>query len=141
MSAASNRIQLRSPYLIFLADIADHVYGKTGLGVAKWCPERCVGQLRLPGCGVDAKLPELDVASAVARGAQSLILGVAPVGGAIKESWIAPMIQAALAGMDIVAGMHSRLAAVPGLAEAAAKGGGKLVDVRVPPAGIPIGNG
>lgn len=140
-SASTTRIQLRSPYLIFLADIAEHVYAKTGLGVAQWCPERCVGQLRLPGCTVDAGLPDLDIAAAVARGAKSLILGVAPVGGQIKEVWIDSMKQAARAGLDIVAGMHSKLSAVPGLAAAAEEGGARLVDVRVPPPGIPIGNG
>jgi uncharacterized NAD-dependent epimerase/dehydratase family protein len=140
-AALTTRIQLRTPYLIFLADVEEHTYAKTGLGVAQWCPEKCIGQLRLPGCGVDAGLPEMDVAAAVRAGAKSLILGVAPVGGQIKESWIATMKQAARLGIDIVAGMHSRLSGVPGLAAAAAAGGARLVDVRVPPAGIPIGTG
>jgi uncharacterized NAD-dependent epimerase/dehydratase family protein len=141
MKALTTRIQLRAPYLIFLADIEESTYAKTGLGVAQWCPEKCLGQLRLPGAKVDAGLPEMNVATAAARGAKSLILGVAPVGGAIKESWVATLKEAARAGIDIVAGMHSRLATVAGLAEAAAAGGANLVDVRVPPAGIPIGNG
>lgn len=140
-AALTTRLQLRAPYLVFLADIAEPTYAKTGLGVAQWCPDKCLGQLRLPGCKVDAGLPDLDVAAAARAGARSLLLGVAPVGGQIKESWIAPMQAAARAGLDIVAGMHTRLAAVPGLAEAAAAGGATLVDVRVPPAGIPIGNG
>jgi uncharacterized NAD-dependent epimerase/dehydratase family protein len=140
-SALTIRIELRAPYLIFLADIDEHTYAKTGLGVAQWCPEKCVGQMRLPGCAVDANLPEMDVKAAAAAGAKSLILGVAPVGGRIKDSWVEPMKQAARAGLDIVAGMHSRLSSVPGLAEAAAAGGARLVDVRVPPPGIPIGTG
>jgi uncharacterized NAD-dependent epimerase/dehydratase family protein len=140
-TALTTRIQLRAPYLIFLADIEEHTYAKTGLGVAQWCPDKCVGQLRLPGCRVDAGLPEMDIAAAAAAGAKSLILGVAPVGGRIKESWVATLQQAARAGIDVVAGMHSRLSAVPGLADAAAAGGARLVDVRVPPSGIPIGSG
>lgn len=140
-SPLTTRIQLRAPYLIFLADVDEHTYAKTGLGVAQWCPEKCVGQLRLPGCRVDAGLREMDVVAAKAAGVQSLILGVAPVGGRIKDSWVATLQEAARAGIDIVAGMHSRLTAVPGLAEAAAAGGARLVDVRVPPAGIPIGSG
>jgi uncharacterized NAD-dependent epimerase/dehydratase family protein len=141
MSQPVTRIRLRQPYLIFLADIADHAYAKTGLGVAQWCPGQCVGQLRLPGCGVDAGLPEMDVATAAAQGAQSLILGVAPVGGQIKDIWVDTMRQAARAGLDIVAGMHGRLTAVPGLEAAAREGGAALVDVRVPPPGIPVGSG
>lgn len=135
------RIQLRAPYLIFLADVVDHVYAKTGLGVAQWCPERCIGQLRLPGCAVDAGLPDMDVKTAAARGARSLILGVAPVGGGIQSTWVATMEEAARAGLDIVAGMHSRLATVRGLAEAAVEGGASLVDVRVPPPRLPVGSG
>src|SRR5688572_6832387 len=83
------QIQLHAPYLIFLADVVDHVYAKTGLGVAQWCRERCIGQLRLPGCAVDAGLPDMDVKTAAARGARSLILGVAPVGGGIQSTWVA----------------------------------------------------
>ncbi len=139
--ALTTKIQLRTPYLIFLADVDDHAYAKTGLGVAQWCPDQCVGQLRLPGCIPDAGLPELDVKRAVAEGAKSIILGVAPVGGAFKPAWIEVLKEAARAGLDVVAGMHTRLANVPGLAEAAAAGGSKLVDVRVPPSPIPIANG
>jgi uncharacterized NAD-dependent epimerase/dehydratase family protein len=140
-AALTTRIRLRAPYLIFLADIEDPTYAKTGLGVAQWCPEKCLGQLRLPGAKVDAGLPEMSVAAAVAQGAKSLIFGVAPVGGAFKESWIVALRDAARAGLDIVAGMHTKLATVPGLIAAAAEGGANLVDVRVPPAGIPIGSG
>ncbi|HUS25683.1 MAG TPA: DUF1611 domain-containing protein [Candidatus Binatia bacterium] len=139
--AITTRIQLRAPYLIFLADVEDHTFAKTGLGVAQWCPDKCLGQLRLPGSGVDAGLPEMDIATAAARGAKSIILGVAPVGGQFKDSWVEVLMQAARSGLDVVAGMHKRLAGVPGLAEAAAAGGARLVDVRVPPAGIPIGSG
>jgi uncharacterized NAD-dependent epimerase/dehydratase family protein len=137
----ATQIQLHAPYLVFLADVTDHVYAKTGLGVAQWCRDRCIGQLRLPGCAVDAGLPDMDVRTAAARGARSLILGVAPVGGGIQRTWVATLAEAARAGLDIVAGMHQRLASVPGLAEAAAAGGATLVDVRVPPPNVPVGSG
>ena len=65
----TTRIRLRAPYLVFLADIEEPTYAKTGLGVAQWCPDKCLGQLRLPGCKVDAKLPDMDVATAAATGA------------------------------------------------------------------------
>jgi uncharacterized NAD-dependent epimerase/dehydratase family protein len=135
------QIQLHAPYLIFLADVTEHVYAKTGLGVAQWCRERCIGQLRLRGCAVDAGLPDMDVETAAGRGARSLILGVAPVGGGLQRTWVATLEEAARAGLDIVAGMHHRLASVPGLAEAAASSGARLVDVRVPPPNLPVGSG
>ena len=135
------QIELRAPYLIFLADVTDRIYAKTGLGVAQWCRDRCMGQLRLPGCTVDAGLPDMDVKTAAARGARSLILGVAPVGGGLQHTWLATLAEAARTGLDIVAGMHQRLASVPGLAGAAAAGGATLVDVRVPPPNVPVGSG
>ena len=135
------RITLQSPYLIFFADIHAKAYAKTGLGLTQWCPEKCVGQLRLPGCVVDSGLPDMDVAVARAAGARSLIVGVAPIGGSMKSAWIDTLIRAAEAGLDIVSGLHSPLSRIAGLPEAAARGSACLVDVRVPPPGIPIASG
>src|SRR3546814_2267816 len=45
------------------------------------------------------------------------------------------------AGLDIVSGLHARLADVPALAEAARRTGRRLIDIRTPPAGIPVGTG
>lgn len=135
------RLVLRAPYLIFLADIRETGFAKTGLGIAQWCPEKCVGQLRLPGCAVDARLPDLDIAAARAAGARSLILGAAPIGGDIKPNWVETLCRAAEAGLDIVSGLHRPLSRIPGLADAAARGGGRLVEVRVPPPDIPIASG
>src|ERR1041385_4127863 len=75
------QIRLQAPYLVFLAGVTDRGYSKTAPGVAQGCPDRCMGQLPLPGCTVDAGLPDIDVKTAVARGARSLILGVWPGGG------------------------------------------------------------
>ena len=43
--------------------------------------------------------------------------------------------------MDIVAGLHIRLESLPGLGAAAERGGARLVDLRVPPANLPVGSG
>src|SRR3546814_18467184 len=45
------------------------------------------------------------------------------------------------AGLDIVSGLHARLADVPALAEAARRTGRRLIDIRTPPAGLPVGTG
>jgi uncharacterized NAD-dependent epimerase/dehydratase family protein len=45
------------------------------------------------------------------------------------------------AGLDIVSGMHQRLIDVPALADAAARTGKRLIDIRTPPPGLPIGTG
>ena len=90
---------------------------------------------------MDAGVPDLTVAEARARGARSLIIGSAAVGGGIPATWIPTLRTAAVAGIDIVAGLHIRLATVPGLADAAKQGGAQLVDVRVPPPDLPVGTG
>ena len=134
-------IQFDCPFIVFLGDIADDTYAKTGLGMVQWRRENCVGQLRLPGCSVDAGVPDVDIAGARAAGARSLIVGSAAVGGGIPGNWVAKLCEAARAGLDIVAGLHIRLSSLPGLADAAAASGARLIDVRVPPPGIPVGTG
>jgi uncharacterized NAD-dependent epimerase/dehydratase family protein len=84
---------------------------------------------------------DLDVRRAKAAGARTLVIGSAAVGGGIPEPWVATLCEAAGAGIDIVAGLHIRLAALPGLAAAAEAGGARLIDVRVPPPGLPVGTG
>ncbi len=134
-------IRFDAPFVVFFGDIADDVYAKTGLGLVQWRRADCLGQWRLPGCGMDAGVPDVAVASAKSLGARTLIIGSAAVGGGIPESWVAALCEAAAAGLDIVAGLHLRLATLPGLAAAAEQGGARLIDVRVPPPGLPVGTG
>jgi len=59
----------------------------------------------------------------------------------IPPAWLATLVDALEAGLDIVAGMHARLADIPALREAAARTGRTLHDVRTPPADIPVASG
>jgi len=137
----STLIAIRGPFVVFLGDLTDETYCKTGLGLVQWRRSDCLGQIRLPGSQVDAGVPDMSIEQAVAAGASSLIVGTAAVGGGLPWHWIKTLINAAERGLDIVAGLHVRLASLPGLAEAAARGGARLVDARVPPEGIPVGTG
>jgi uncharacterized NAD-dependent epimerase/dehydratase family protein len=134
-------IEFATPFVVFFGDIDDESWGKTGLGLVQWRPESCAGQLRLPGCSIDAGVPELSVVAAKAAGVRTLIIGSAAVGGGVPAHWVATLCEAAALGIDIVAGLHVRLASLPGLAAAATQGGARLIDVRVPPAGLPVGTG
>ncbi len=134
-------IELNPPYLIFIGDIPSPAFAKTGFGIVHWRRELCLGQYRLPGAGVDLGLPDLTPSRAAAAGARSMVVGVANVGGFYPASWTDALLEAARAGLDIVAGMHTRLTELPGLAEAAQASGSRLVDVRVPPKGLPVGTG
>lgn len=132
---------LSSPYLLFLGDVASANRAKTGLGIAHWAPERCVGQMRMPGCAADTGLPDLSPAEASARGAKSLVLGVAPLGGAIPEAWHPSILEALESGLDIISGMHTRLTETQVISETAKRVGGKLYDVRHTDFPIPPANG
>lgn len=135
------RLSLRTPYLIFVGDETRITYAKTGRGIADWRRDLCVGQLRLSSDAADLGLPDLSIEAARAAGAQSLIVGTALVGGSLPPAWIDTLSAAARAGMDLVAGLHSRLDSIPELVDAAQAGGVSLVDVRTPPRDLPVGSG
>lgn len=129
------------PYLLFLGDTVERGYAKTAFGLRDWAPDRCIGELVLPGAKVTAGLPRLDVREAYAKGARALLIGVATPGGSIPKNWVPVLMDALEAGLDIVSGMHAKLCDIPELATAAKALGRRLVDVRVPPPDIPIGTG
>ena len=135
------RISLAAPYLLYLGDVPDMHHAKTGAGIAYWRPDNCAGQMRLPACPVDLGLPEMSVADALAAGVKTVIVGVAPMGGQIPDHWVPQLVELAAAGFDIAAGMHKKLVDIPSLVDAAGISGATLIDVRVPPKGIPVGTG
>jgi uncharacterized NAD-dependent epimerase/dehydratase family protein len=135
------QVHLEPPYLIFLGDVGDDGHAKTGFGILHWRADHCAGQMSLPDCKVDLGLPEMDTAQAVDAGIRTAIIGVAPTGGQILEAWIPPLIDLARAGIDIASGMHSKLVDIPELAMVAKVCGARLVDIRVPPPGLPVGRG
>lgn len=135
------RTGLRKPYLLFLGDAPSAPLAKTAFGIRDWAREACLAQWGLPGSCVDLGLPALGPEDAAARGAGSLVIGVAPAGGRIPSHWEPSLLRAVQAGLDIVSGMHSPLAAIPALAEAAPRYGVALIDVRRPPADFAVGTG
>jgi len=122
--------RLRKPYLLFLGDVQDKLTAKTAFGLKDWCARDVVGEWSLPGCGVTLGLARLSPREAAARGAGSIVVGIAPTGGTLPAHWIAELTAAAEAGLDVVSGLHTRLTSFPGLVQAAERGGGKLIDVR-----------
>lgn len=136
-----NKIQLKPPYLILIGDLTDPTYAKTGQGIVDWRPELVAGQLRFAGCQVDLGVPDMTVAKACAAGVKSLLIGVAPIGGVVPGNWWSSIEEAARAGMDIICGLHFKLSDFPGVVAAAAESGARLIDVRNPPANLPVGTG
>lgn len=134
-------VQIPSPYLLFLGDVEVAGFAKTALGLRDWAGQKCIGEWALPAARMSIGLAAMRPAEAVAQGAKSLVIGVATVGGAIKPEWLPCLIEALESGLDLVSGMHTRLNDQPQLAAAAARLGRQLIDVRVPPANIPVGTG
>ena len=135
------RVGLKTPYLVLIGAENDPTFAKTGLGIAHWRRDLVAGQMRFPGCGVDLGVPDMSIEEASAAGVGSLVIGVAPVGGVIPDSWWTAIEQAARAGLDVVCGLHVKLADNPALVAAAKASGARLVDVRVPPRNLPVGTG
>lgn len=134
-------LTLPRPYLLFIGDIEDPLVAKTAFGLRDWSPRDVTGQWRLAGTAVDLGLPELTPQMAKAAGARALVIGAAPSGGRLPPHWCDALHEAIGAGLDIVSGLHSNLADIPGLAAAAQAAGLHLLDVRTAPATLPIGSG
>jgi uncharacterized NAD-dependent epimerase/dehydratase family protein len=131
---------LPTPFLLFLGDVPNQNQAKTAFGIRDWAPQLCVGEFG-SGTNVTLGLPALSPREALVLGARSLVIGVVNLGGAIPDAWLPSLIEAMCAGLDIVSGMHGRLADHSVLAEAARKTGRRLIDVRIPPRGLPVGTG
>jgi uncharacterized NAD-dependent epimerase/dehydratase family protein len=134
-------VDLPQPYLLFLGDITEPEYAKTAFGLRDWAPERCVGEYACADATVTTGLPFLTPSQAVEKDARALVIGVANEGGFIAESWIPPLLEALESGLDVISGMHTRLADVSPLQAAATRNGRRLIDVRQPPRNIPIATG
>jgi uncharacterized NAD-dependent epimerase/dehydratase family protein len=134
-------LTLPHPYLLFLGDTTEAAYAKTAFGLRDWVPERCIGEWACAGATVTTGLPWMTPKEAVARGARGLVIGVANTGGVIGASWVPLLVEALEAGLDLVSGLHAKLREVPQLKAAAQRTGRRLIDVRTPPADIPIASG
>jgi uncharacterized NAD-dependent epimerase/dehydratase family protein len=132
---------MHPPYLLFLGDVQDQLAAKTAHGLVDWRPERCRAQLRLPGCKADCGLPEMSVREAAAAGCRTMIVAVANSGGWLAEHWVPVIVEALEAGMDVASGLHQRLSDIPAVAEAAARHGRALFDVRHPKERFRTGTG
>jgi len=134
-------LALPQPYLLFLGDTTEGGFAKTAFGLRDWARDKCVGELALRGGTVTTGLPPLSLAAARAAGARSLVIGVANTGGIIQDNWIVTLMEALHEGLDIVSGMHAKLADVPGLGVVAHRLGRRLIDIRCPPPNIPTATG
>jgi uncharacterized NAD-dependent epimerase/dehydratase family protein len=123
---------------------------KTALGLLRYCPDEVVAVIDRTHAGGDlaalvgvgAGVPIVaDVAAATQYQPNQLIIGVALPGGVLPDDYRAYVMDALACGMDVVNGLHSRLAEDAELAAQAQRHGRTICDVRVPPKIDRVGNG
>lgn len=130
-----------APYLLYLGHSRDFVGIKTSRGLAQFRPDDCVGEFRHDDCPLTLGLDRVTIAQGAARGAKTLVLGIANSGGTLGEDLVADALAALKAGMNVAAGLHERLRDQPALVAEAEARGLALFDVRDPPADLVTGTG
>lgn len=133
--------EVRKPYLLLVGDMDNPINAKTAFGLRDWVPEACVGQLRFGDQAVDLGLTNLSPREAAARGARTLVIGIAPPGGQLPSTWHAVLIDALEAGLDLAAGLHQRLQNISEIRGCAQRLGRQIHDVRHCDTLFPVGTG
>jgi uncharacterized NAD-dependent epimerase/dehydratase family protein len=117
---------------------------KTAVGVIRYRPDEVVavidsaraGRTSDDCVGVGGEIPVVpNLEGAAAHDADTLLLGIAPQGGTLPESWRRVVAEALLRGWDVLSGLHVFLSEDPELAALASARGCEILDVRRPPAG------
>jgi uncharacterized NAD-dependent epimerase/dehydratase family protein len=133
---------------VLTGGLLDDPAAKTGHGILRYAQrdvvavvdERFAGQ-RAADVVPYARRPTpvvATVADAMALGATTLVIGVAPLGGRLTPQWRAAVLDAISLGMDIEAGLHSVLAEDRELAGAARAAGVTLLDLREAPPDLDV---
>ena len=134
-------MNLETPYLVFVGDAKDALAAKTGQGIVDWRPDAVVGQLRLSGCRADLGVADVPIRQAVEAGAKTFLIGVVNPGGVLPEAWQGAIVEALTAGLHVASGLHTPLASIPAIVEAARRSGRRLLDVRRPVGPFPVASG
>jgi uncharacterized NAD-dependent epimerase/dehydratase family protein len=139
-----------SRYLI----LADGAFGpmtsKTANVMIRYQPDRVVavvdrqnaGRIVEDVLGFGGDTPVVaSMQEGLARGADTVLIGIAPVGGRLPEEWRLWLLEAMEAGCDIWSGLHTFLSDDPELAERARSMGTTIHDVRRPPSDLEVASG
>ncbi len=115
---------------------------KTAFGVIRYGPDPVVALVDSTNAGRNVREwlgPEHEVpivatlAEALPLGPTALVIGIAPTGGRLPDSWRATILEGLAAGLEVHSGLHAFLGDDPELAAAAATAGVRIVDYRRPP--------
>jgi uncharacterized NAD-dependent epimerase/dehydratase family protein len=123
---------------------------KTAHGVIRYGSDRTVAVVDPMHAGKRVRdvLPHLpseapivaSVSDGLAFAPTALLIGTAPKGGALPQSWRDEVLTALRAGLEVVSGLHDMLGNDPEFAAAARASGAAIWDVREPPE-VPLFSG
>jgi uncharacterized NAD-dependent epimerase/dehydratase family protein len=125
-------------------------HGKTAMGVIRYGPDPVIAVVDSTNAGrnvrewlgaaprfdipIVATLDEALVLGQVADDpATALLIGIAPTGGKLPQSWRDTILAAIHARLDILSGLHTFIGDDPEFAEAAVSAGVTIIDYRRPP--------
>ena len=120
---------------------------KTANSVIRYLPERTVAVLDRQQAGMTVQqvlgfggsIPVVaSMREGLALGPDAVLIGIAPQGGRLPEEWRGWLAEALDAGCDLWSGLHTFLSDDPLLAAKARTAGRKILDLRKPPADLPI---
>jgi D-glutamate N-acetyltransferase len=142
---------MAAPRFLILAD-GDFgpMTSKTANSVIRYLPERTVGVLDRQQAGKTVQevlgfggpIPVVgSMQAGLALGPTAVLVGIAPLGGRLPEEWRSWLGEALDAGCDLWSGLHTFLSDDPVLASKAKLGGRKILDLRKPPADLPVASG
>ncbi|HSM18190.1 MAG TPA: DUF1611 domain-containing protein [Gemmatimonadales bacterium] len=134
--------------------LADGAFGpmtsKTANCVIRYQPDQVVavvdretaGRTSADVLGFGGAIPVVaSMAEGLALGPDTILIGIAPVGGRLPEEWRRWLLEAIDAGCDIWSGLHTFLADDAPLAERARRRGTAIRDVRRPPPDLDVASG
>jgi uncharacterized NAD-dependent epimerase/dehydratase family protein len=142
---------MTAPRFLILAD-GDFgpMTSKTANSVIRYLPERTVGVLDRSLAGKTAQEVlgfggGIPVVGSMREGLvlqpSAVLVGIAPVGGRLPEEWRTWLAEALDGGCDLWSGLHTFLGDDPLLAAKARTGGRRILDLRRPPADLPVASG
>jgi uncharacterized NAD-dependent epimerase/dehydratase family protein len=134
--------------------LADGLFGpeesKTANACIRYTPERVAGVIDASSAGRTAQEVigfggDIPVVATLDEGLalkpNALLIGIAPAGGQLPETWIRLLSRAIENGLEIWSGLHTFVSDVPELAALAKKHNVVIHDLRRPPAKLKVANG
>jgi uncharacterized NAD-dependent epimerase/dehydratase family protein len=137
-------------YLILADGLFAPEESKTANAVIRYTPERVVGVIDASKAGKTAQQVigfggNIPVVATFDEGLalkpNALLIGIAPAGGQLPESWIQLLSRAIENKLEIWSGLHTFIGDVPELAALAQTHGVTIHDLRRPPAKLAVANG